>query len=584
MTITKLMEGLPNQSMSQADFDAAAGKYMSELPAWGAEVNATKDDMNALALAAGASADIASTNAENASTSAGVATAKAVIATDQAGIATTKAGEAANSAAAAAAAATAIDKKYLGPKASPPTLDNQGAALAAGAWYFDTALNRQRVWNGAVWVDGLYGTAGVTTINDQVGVVKLKTINGADLVGVGDIITRTTAPVEARSNNTQIVGADRGKWLRLSGTFTQTFASAATLTDGWTCFITNAGTGEITMPDVDAWGDIWKMYPGETRLFVSDGTVLRTVIIEAFRFFSQTSGVFAKAPGYRYYDLALSGGGGGGGGGAGGGSGNANWSAGGAGGSGGGGGSSGRAAPIVRARLKAAVLPASVAFLLGAGGVGGAKGTGGAASAPSSNGINGTGGLLGGPGGASVFGTAAAPASYISILGGVPAATSGTRGRGGTNGSFTLGEAGGSALSEDPTTAVFWTGATQYPVPGGSAGFGSATTGVATSGYGPASDGGSGAASGESSFTTLIAPAAGGAAPAAAAASFGLPGNNASSIVQAGPGAGGAGGAGGSGSVGKGTSTANAGSSGKGGDGSDGGLGGDGFVEILGVI
>ena len=106
MTITKLMDGLPNQSMSQADFDAAAGHYMAELPEWGAEVNATKDDMNALAVAADASADIAIASADEASTSAGTATEQADIAAALAGIATTKAGEAADSAAAAATSAT----------------------------------------------------------------------------------------------------------------------------------------------------------------------------------------------------------------------------------------------------------------------------------------------------------------------------------------------------------------------------------------------------------------------------------------------------------------------------------------------
>ncbi|WP_257560698.1 hypothetical protein [Janthinobacterium sp. 61] len=33
--ITKLMDGLPNQSMAQGPFDAAVAKYMTELPAWG---------------------------------------------------------------------------------------------------------------------------------------------------------------------------------------------------------------------------------------------------------------------------------------------------------------------------------------------------------------------------------------------------------------------------------------------------------------------------------------------------------------------------------------------------------------------
>ena len=108
MTITKLIDGLPNQSMSQADFDAAAANYMAELPEWAVEVNATKDDMNALAAEAAGSASTATTKAGEASTSAGTASTQAGIASTQAGIATTKAGEAAASAAAAAASSTSL--------------------------------------------------------------------------------------------------------------------------------------------------------------------------------------------------------------------------------------------------------------------------------------------------------------------------------------------------------------------------------------------------------------------------------------------------------------------------------------------
>jgi len=47
MPITKLMTGLPNQSMSQTDFDAASAKFMGELPAWGVEATALEANVNA---------------------------------------------------------------------------------------------------------------------------------------------------------------------------------------------------------------------------------------------------------------------------------------------------------------------------------------------------------------------------------------------------------------------------------------------------------------------------------------------------------------------------------------------------------
>ena len=57
-----------------------------------------------------------------------------------------------NSATNAAASFTAADKKYLGAYTANPTLDNQGAALATGAWYFNTASAQTRIWSGSAWV------------------------------------------------------------------------------------------------------------------------------------------------------------------------------------------------------------------------------------------------------------------------------------------------------------------------------------------------------------------------------------------------------------------------------------------------
>ena len=115
---------------------------------------------------ASTSASNAATSAGNASTSASNAASSASTATTQAGIATTQAGNAATSAtaaagsasaaaASAASAATALDSfddRYLGTKASNPTLDNDGNALVAGALYFSTSENIMKVYDGASWI------------------------------------------------------------------------------------------------------------------------------------------------------------------------------------------------------------------------------------------------------------------------------------------------------------------------------------------------------------------------------------------------------------------------------------------------
>jgi hypothetical protein len=55
------------------------------------------------------------------------------------------------SAAASAASYDSFDDRYLGAKASDPTLDNDGNALATGALYWNTASSEMKVYTGAVW-------------------------------------------------------------------------------------------------------------------------------------------------------------------------------------------------------------------------------------------------------------------------------------------------------------------------------------------------------------------------------------------------------------------------------------------------
>jgi hypothetical protein len=128
------------------------------------------------ASAASGSASAASTSASNAATSATNASNSATTATTQAGIATTKASEAAASAAAAdgsaisaassAASAAALldnfDDRYLGPKASAPSVDNDGNALVIGALYFDTTTGKMRVYTASGWLDA--SSASVATL------------------------------------------------------------------------------------------------------------------------------------------------------------------------------------------------------------------------------------------------------------------------------------------------------------------------------------------------------------------------------------------------------------------------------------
>jgi hypothetical protein len=93
-------------------------------------------------------------------------------ASTQAAAAAAAASDASDSADAAAVSASAVaatydefDDRYLGSKASDPTLDNDGNALLTGALYFNTGTSRLRVYGGSAWADA--GTAIPLTITTQ---------------------------------------------------------------------------------------------------------------------------------------------------------------------------------------------------------------------------------------------------------------------------------------------------------------------------------------------------------------------------------------------------------------------------------
>ena len=108
--------------------------------------NAATSETNAAssATAAASSASAASTSASNASTSETNAASSATAAASSAT-------SAASSAASAAASYDSFDDRYLGPKSSDPTVDNDGDALLDGALYFNTVSNVLKYWNGTTW-------------------------------------------------------------------------------------------------------------------------------------------------------------------------------------------------------------------------------------------------------------------------------------------------------------------------------------------------------------------------------------------------------------------------------------------------
>lgn len=117
----------------------------------------------------------------------------------------------------------------------------------------------------------------------------------------------------ARTANTMLVKADQGSFIDItSGTFTQTFDTAANLGSGWNVYLRNSGTGDITIPSSDGVTN-WIMYPGEARFFQTDGTNFYSIVLQPFYKVATASGNFIKPPGYSRFEGEMWGGGAGGG-------------------------------------------------------------------------------------------------------------------------------------------------------------------------------------------------------------------------------------------------------------------------------
>jgi hypothetical protein len=150
--------------------DSILGSATSAATSATAAASSATDAANS-ASAASTSASNASTSETNASASASAAATSATNAASSATAAASSATSASNSATASANSATAaatsatnaenaydsFDDRYLGAKASDPSVDNDGDALLTGAIYFNTTDNVMKVYGGSSWANVTLG-------------------------------------------------------------------------------------------------------------------------------------------------------------------------------------------------------------------------------------------------------------------------------------------------------------------------------------------------------------------------------------------------------------------------------------------
>ncbi|WP_053845526.1 pyocin knob domain-containing protein [Paracidovorax avenae] len=190
----------PYPALGSSNFNAEAYTYGSSMPAVVAGIQAMTQAGYANAIAANERATVAAGAATAAAQQADAALGYRNQASSAASTATTRRDEAAASAAAADASRIEASKLNLGNKAVPPTTDNQGQALRAGATYYDTSLAKWRVWDGSAWTEGISAVAGVSSLNGETGALVKNSLAAygiqnfkLETSGAADLNTLTTA-------------------------------------------------------------------------------------------------------------------------------------------------------------------------------------------------------------------------------------------------------------------------------------------------------------------------------------------------------------------------------------------------------
>jgi len=136
------------------------------------------------------------------------------------GNASTYAGNALTSANNAAASFDSFDDRYLGAKASNPSVDNDGNALLTGALYFNTTVSEMRVYSGSAWLtaylpatgyvqksgDTMTGSLAIATTDNVNAALRITQLGTGNALLVEDSTNPDASPFVIDANGRVVAG------------------------------------------------------------------------------------------------------------------------------------------------------------------------------------------------------------------------------------------------------------------------------------------------------------------------------------------------------------------------------------------